>query len=71
MTNCKEHSNLGKCPICAKDAEFIDKRSDACCTGLRKCDENEFYKCYKNIDNENLRFVKRKSETDKDYKATL
>lgn len=52
------------CPICGKTARAIDKREDAKCDDLIKCDigPNETYSCYVSESNKNLRYIARRSK---------
>ncbi len=51
-------STIGKCPICDKDAEAIDSKSEANAK-LEPCDENEFFRCYTSTEHK-INFVQRK-----------
>ena len=50
------------CPICGKPAKTIDKKQEAECDDLVKCDYNEAYVCYESKSNPELRFVARRSK---------
>lgn len=50
------------CPICGKSARAIDKRTEAACDDLVKCDSNETYTCYTSEKNSEWRFVARRSK---------
>lgn len=61
MESMKEKVVLGSCPICGKSTRAIDTTYDVP-NHLRACDDNEFYKCYFDKDNKNLRYLARQKE---------
>ncbi len=61
MSSMKENVVLGTCPICSAPTRAIDSTYDVP-NHLRKCDENEFYKCYYDKDNKSLHYLARQKE---------